>query len=253
VGDKERNKSRELRRARAAIDQQRGDKRRWVLIVGAAVIVALLVAIVVTVVKSANTPKAQPISTSGPMVTPTGATSDGALVSGKADARVTLDVYLDYMCPFCGRFERADGEEIARLVADGTVRLKLHPLSFLDRNSNGSQYSTRAANAVTTAADRAPQTLLAFNNILFSHQPAEGTGGLTDNEIASLAREAGVPQPVVDAFGDHTFVPWVAASTQKAFASGITGTPTVKINGNKYTGDLFTKGPLTQAITEAAK
>jgi protein-disulfide isomerase len=32
----------------------------------------------------------------------------------------------------------------------------------------------------------------------------------------------------------------------------VTGTPTVFINGTKFTGDLFTTGPLTAAVQQAA-
>ena len=111
------------------------------------------------------------------LVVPTTATANGAISVGKANAPVKLEVYLDYMCPFCGRFERANGGELDRLVADGTVQLHLYPLSFLDRLSNGTRYSTRAANAIVTVADRAPDKVLAFNSALFADQPAEGSSG----------------------------------------------------------------------------
>ncbi|WP_344127900.1 DsbA family protein [Luedemannella flava] len=241
-----------MRKGKAAIAGARSPAR-WPLIVGGVVIVGLLVAIVATLVVSANKEKPEPISTSGPMVVPTGATTGGALVSGKADAPVRLEVYLDYMCPYCGQFERANGEEIARLVGAGTVRLETYPLAFLDEASSGTQYSTRAANAAATVSDRAADKFIAFNNSLFAHQPAEGGEGLTDDAIASLARDAGVPAEVTDAFGDRTFVPWVADSTKKAFAGGLQGTPTVKIDGVQFTGDLYKAGPLTEAINQAAK
>jgi protein-disulfide isomerase len=216
------------------------------------VIVGLLVAIVFTVVKAANNEStARPVA-SGPVVPPRGA-EGGALVTGQAAAPVKLEVYADYMCPYCGRFERANGAEIARLVGDGTARQYLHPLNFLDQSSNGTRYSSRAANAVATVYDRAPDKLLPFNSALFANQPAEGSDGLSDEKIADLARQAGVPQSVTDTFTQGTFEPWVAASTEAAFAAGLQGTPTVKINGQMFQGDLYTAGPLTEAITAAAK
>ena len=57
---------------------------------------------------------------------------------------------------------------------------------------------------------------------------------------------------MVDRFGDRTYDGWVASVTKEAFDSGVTGTPTVKIDGQKFDGDLFTEGPLTQAIESAA-
>jgi protein-disulfide isomerase len=35
------------------------------------------------------------------------------------------------------------------------------------------------------------------------------------------------------------------------FDTGISSTPTVKINGEVFKGDLYTTGPLTQAVTAA--
>ncbi|WP_203829079.1 DsbA family protein [Actinoplanes palleronii] len=246
MGGQARDRSRELRKAQEAIAAQRG-RRRPVLIGGAVIIAGLLLAIVITVVNAAGGSD----GSGGALVVPQGATAGGALTVGQADAPVRLEVYLDYMCPYCGRFERADSGEIDKLVAAGTVRLELHPLAFLDRMSDGSRYSTRAANAVVTVADRAPAQLSALSAALFANQPEEGKSGLTDARIAELAQQAGVPQQVVDVFPDRIFEPWIARSTEAAFDSGITGTPTVRINGTAFTGDLYTAGPLTQAINAA--
>jgi protein-disulfide isomerase len=184
-------------------------------------------------------------------VVPAGATANGAIRVGQAAAPVTVDIYLDYMCPFCGKFERANGDEISRLVQSGKAKVDIHPLAFLDDKSGGTRYSTRAANAVATVADRAPASVLAFNAALYGRQPAEGGSGLSDDEIAQIAAGAGVPLEVANAFPNRTFEGWVTTSTTAAFDSGITGTPTVKINGTAFPGDLYTVGPLTKAIEAA--
>lgn len=247
-----RNKARAVRTAKALADERGQRRNRWLAGVGGLVIVGLLVAIVISVVNAAGKDDAPgSAAPTGEVVAPAGATAGGALAVGNAAAPVKLEVYLDYMCPFCGRFEQANSDEIERLVGDGTVSLELHPLSFLDRMSQGSKYSTRAANAVATVADRAPEKLLAFNKALFAQQPAEGSEGLSDDEIARVARDAGVPPEVVDDFTDRTFEPWITKSTTASFDSGITGTPTVKIDGKVFEGDLYTAGPLTEAINTA--
>ncbi|GAA1651643.1 DsbA family protein [Actinoplanes couchii] len=246
MGKQARNRSKDLRKGQAAI-AGRGEPNP-VMIGGLVVIVALVAAIGFMVVRAAG---GSASAASGPLVVPAGAT-DGALVTGQASAPVELEIYLDYMCPYCGNFERANNAEIDKLVAAGTARVKLHPLNFLDRFSEGTRYSTRAANAVATVADRAPEKLMALNKALFDNQPEEGSEGLSDSRIAELALAAGVPQAVVDVLDDGIFSTWVNRSNDTAFESGITGTPTVKINGQKYEGDLYNAGPLTQAITSAA-
>jgi protein-disulfide isomerase len=251
VGKQARNTSRQARNARAVAQQRSRQRHRLFATAGGLVIVGLLVAIVISLVNAARPDKPGDSATK-PLVAPAGATDTGAISLGRADAPVKLELYLDYMCPFCGRFERANSADVQRLLTDGTLRLELHPLSFLDKASNGTRYSTRAANAVATVADRAPDKVLAFNAALYAGQPAEDSTGLTDDEIATIAANAGVPADVVSNFGAETFQPWVATFTDTAFSKGgVTGTPTVKINGKVYKGDLYTAGPLAQAITAA--
>jgi protein-disulfide isomerase len=174
---------------------------------------------------------------------------------------VVVSVYFDYMCPYCGQFEAANQAELESLVADGGVTVDYHVISFLDRASAGAEFSTRAGNAAAVVADQAPEQFPAFHGALFENQPDEGTKGLSDARIADIAREAGVPQDVVDQFtatapdGDwRTFAPWVVAATNQAARDlpGGISTPTVLIDGKQFTGDLYTPGPLTAAV-EAAR
>ena len=213
MGKQARQQSRELRQAREAAQRRARKRNRLLAGGGGLVILGLVVAIVVSLVNAAGgTNVADPATKS--LVVPAGATAQGALAVGRASAKVRLEVYLDYMCPYCGRFEHANNADLRRLIADGTVRLELYPLSFLDRASAGTLYSTRAANAVATVADRAPDTLLAFNTALYDHQPDEGSAGPSDDEIGDLARGAGVPEDVVVTFSEEIFEPWVAKSTE---------------------------------------
>lgn len=251
MGTQARERARDIRRAREIAEQQRR-KRARVLKIGAVIIGGLVLAIVISLIVSASRTNPPAGTTSDkPLIVPAAAAPNGSFTVGSAIAPVRLELYLDYMCPYCGRFERANGGEIQRLVGDGTVKVELHPLSFLDRMSSGSRYSTRTANAVTTVAEKAPDKVLAFNQALFDKQPAEGSAGLTNDQVAAIAIGAGVPPDVVNAFGAGTYEPWVLQATAAAFDSGITGTPTVKINGTVYQGDLYTAGPLTQAIIAA--
>lgn len=189
----------------------------------------------------------------GTVVAPQNATAEGAVVIGKPDAPVTVGIWADFMCPFCGDFERANGADLSALVDAGTARLEVHPMSFLDPQSAGSRFSTRTANAFVAVANDDPARAWEFSKLIYENQPAEGTAGLTDAQLADLARQAGVPDDVVATFAAETWVPWIQQLTQQAWDSGITGTPTVKINQTLFTGDIYTPGPLAAAITEAAR
>jgi protein-disulfide isomerase len=244
-----RNKAREAYHAQVAAEASRRKRMRLVGGIGIGVVVALVIAIIVVVVNSAkgDTPSA------GPVVRPANLTSQGAIVVGKADAPVTVEIYLDYMCPACEQFERVNAGDIEKLVADGKIKLNLYPIQVNDRASQGTKYPTRAAGAVYTVADKAPDSVWAFNQALYAKQPAENTPGLSDAEIAQLAVGAGVPQAVVDTFKNKTFEPWVGKATEDSVTAGVEHTPTVKINGKEADNNqLFTAGGLIAAVNAAA-
>jgi protein-disulfide isomerase len=249
-----RNKARELR-----LQQQREAERKkkrnaiigWA---GGIIIVALLAAIVVVVINAAGkNSSTSNAGGNGTVTAPAGATANGGIVIGESSAPVTVQVYFDYMCPYCGQFEKANSSELSRLIYTGKLKLELHPLNFLDEQSNGGRYSTRSANALATVADKVPGLVLAFNTALFTDQPKEGTKGLSDDKIADVAKNAGVPAAVADSFTAGTYEGWITQSTQTALTKdGVSATPTIKINGKVFGGDLLTAGPLTQAIEAAA-
>lgn len=242
------SRAEKLQKAQAA-ERRDATVRKIVLGLGGLVILALIGAIVFAVVMGSRDDKASSAG-SGSTAAPANL-ANGAIPFGKATAPVTVQVYFDYMCPACGAFEANNGPELKRLMESGTAKVELRPLAFLDRYSNGTEYSSRAANALATVADGAPDKVLAFHEALYANQPAENTEGLSDTQIADLAKGAGVPDAVVARFAAGEFRVWVTNTTQEALTAGIDSTPTVLVNGQKI-ADVFTAGPLTQAIESAA-
>lgn len=92
----------------------------------------------------------------------------------------------------------------------------------------------------------------AFHTALYENQPAEGTDGLSDQVIAEIATDAGVPAGVADAFTDGVHRGWVVQSTRDANDAGVSRTPTVLVNGEAFAGDWSTPGKLAEAIEHAA-
>ena len=242
---------RQRQQATATADRRVRIAIRTAWIAGLAVIALLIGVTTWSILGASSANNAGVVSADG-LVAPTTATDSGAVLIGRPEAKVTVTVYLDFMCPYCGQFDRVNGTALAAAIDEGTAKVEMHPMSFLDKASSGTNYSTRAANAFVTVANNNPDTALAFSQLLFAQQPAENTAGLNDATLADLASQAGAPVEVAASFPKQTFQPWVAKITQQAFDSGITGTPTVKINGQVFTGDLYTAGPLAEAITAAA-
>lgn len=179
---------------------------------------------------------------------------------------VDIQLYVDYLCPYCGDFEATNAEQIGALVEEGAATLEVHPIAILTSQSLGTQYSVRSANAAACVADSAPDSFYAFHNSLFENQPEEGTEGLDDATLISLAADAGASGEVVEkCINDNEFKSWVLAATERALAgplpganiAAVTGTPTVLVNGVQYTGGLdsaeeFSSFLLSQSANENA-
>ena len=158
---------------------------------------------------------------------------------------VKIVVYLDYLCPFCQKFEAANAEQLATWVSAGAATLEVHPIAFLDNASAGSRYSSRSANAMACVANFTPDTFFLANAAMFTSQPPEGTAGLTNEEIVALLKTAGVDdEKVTRCVDNETFSQWVTAATKRtgepvpnSTLEEIGGTPTVLVNGIKYPGD----------------
>jgi protein-disulfide isomerase len=134
------------------------------------------------------------------------------------------------------------------MVEEGAATLEVHPVAILTNKSAGTQYSLRAANAAACVADTSPESFFDFNALLFENQPEEGTEGLTNDELKGLAGDAGVSSlsTVEKCIDDRQFESWVEDATTRALTEpvpnsdlpSITGTPTVLVNGQQYSGNL---------------
>jgi len=160
---------------------------------------------------------------------PAGSTpeGDGILIG---TGPVQVDAFIDFLCPYCRRFERATEPLLARLVSEGQARLAYHPMNFLDEASTTS-YSTRAAAASGCAADQG--SFVQYAHELFAHQPPEGGAGLSDAELARLGQEAGLDAAAFAAcLGQGPYLDWPAFVTARATKAGVTATPTVLVAGS---------------------
>jgi len=161
---------------------------------------------------------------------PAAATADGAgLPVGSGP--VTVEVYLDFLCPHCADFEAAAGPVLREYVADGTATVVYRPIAILDRNTT-TEYSTRAAAAAACAAGS--DQLAGFVAAMLENQPLGQPAGLTDDQIVALGAEAGITDP---GFGqcvrDGEYRDWATHSTDRAFDRGVQGTPTVFVDGTR--------------------
>ncbi|MFE7504928.1 DsbA family protein [Promicromonospora sp. NPDC057488] len=243
--------------------QQASEKRNRLIVLGALGlgVIVLVVAVVMIFMESQKTPMEKVENIPAGVVQDTGIPigADGVAGTSNEGAK-TLDVYVDYMCPICGQFEQTNSASIAEMREAGDVTFIVHPVAILDRVSQGTDYSTRAASAAAWVADRAPEQFAAFHDAMFASQPQEQTPGLTDEQIAQVAEQAGVPAEVAagitDGDAEDTYREWVEAATSVAGSdpavvspdTGQLGTPSVLIDGKRFES-WQTPGALSAAIT----
>jgi protein-disulfide isomerase len=257
------NERREAAREKARVlreEQKKKDRRTKVLLQGGIALASIaIIAIVAFVIWTSVRPAGPgPLNmasdgiqiSQGSIATETPATPSGGepKPNEAQDGVLDIQMYVDYFCPICNAFEQANGEYITGLLENGNTTVEIHPISILDRLSQGTKYSTRAANAAACVANYSPNQYYDFHNILFANQPAENTVGLTDDEIIGFADEAAVENTddVTSCIRDQEFKGWVSASTTRALngpipnsnVDQITGTPTVIVNGVKYEGPV---------------
>jgi protein-disulfide isomerase len=162
--------------------------------------------------------------------------SAGGILIGDPSATVTLEVYSDYICPICGVFEQKFGTMLKQYADEKKIKVVLHPVAILDRYSQGTNYSTRATNALMTVLNtEGKEKALAFHEQLFANEPEENTPGLPDSTLLALAEKAGVNRAAIEAdVKNLKFESWVVSTTEK-FTKDFTpgGTPTIVLNGKQ--------------------
>lgn len=207
----------------------------WFVIgVSAAVVVvlAVLATVVVLLNNQATDPGTAP--TSEIVNQETGAISFG---SGEDE----IDTFVDFMCPVCGQFEDAYGEQLQTAAANDEITLNIHPVSILNRLSTTGEFSSLSASSMYCVAEEAPDAALDYFNLLFQNQPAENSAGLSAEDMSALAEQAGAGA-AAECIADGTYMKFVDSQTK---SQEISGTPTVEVNGTRIDN--------SQIATEFAK
>lgn len=169
---------------------------------------------------------------------PQGADASGALLIGNADAENVVEVFVDFQCPYCQRWEEQFGDALfAQATKDGgDLLVKLYPLAFLKETDvvTSPGASARASNAAACIADSGDVVALnAFMIAVYaSADPSEPDGQFPTEQLVELATTSGATDQVITCIQDQTFLPYVQAVTQGSFERGVGGTPTVIVNGD---------------------
>src|SRR3984957_590711 len=180
-----------------------------------------------------------------PSRVPAGATPEGdGIVLG--DGPVRVDAFIDFLCPYCRRFELSSGPALATMLAEHRINLAYHPMNFLDQAST-TRYSTRAAASSGCAADEG--RFAEYAHALFVNQPPEGSAGLANAELTAIGQSAGLTsQTFARCVLDSPYQDWPDYVTARATELGVEATPTVLVAGTSVSPEAK---PIAAAVTAA--
>jgi protein-disulfide isomerase len=241
-----------LERERAARRQRRN---RALLIVGgvlAVLVVAVIVIFVVQPGKSSPATTVRGASYNGPFAPATLNADRSVTVARPGVTSPVLNVYEDFQCPVCDAFEQANGGVVQKLAAEGKVRVIYHPFTiFLGQQpqQNNSVRAWAAARCVPAAKWQQ------YHNLLYANQPRETTvGGFPISQLLAMGNRIGLTSPAfTQCVTSQRFAGQAVQVSQQIIKSGITGTPTVKLNGQVVSnGILVSPGSKLQKMILAA-
>jgi len=163
-------------------------------------------------------------------------------IQGPSNAPLTLVVYGDYECPYTRRalisvseLRRQLGDRL-RFVFRNFPLYEIHP------------HALRTAEAAEAAAAQGSELFWRMHSYLFAHQKA-----LEDEALRQYAGLSGLDLPGYDHdMAVHTHAGRIEHDVASGLDSGVEGTPSLFINGQRYAGS-FESQPLLQALERSAQ
>ena len=138
----------------------------------------------------------------------------------------TIDVYEDFQCPVCARFEAINGITLEKAIEEKKAKVVYHVLSFLGTES------ILAANASACAADE--DKFLAFHKAFYTNQPAENAGAINATFLKALGASIGITSDkFAKCVDDGGYYDWVKNVGEAGSKANVNSTPTVFINGKE--------------------
>ena len=228
------NRREALRNQQAVQARQKRNARILAIVAG---VIALAIVAVVGIVawQDWKTKKEQREREANVQMAPPNAfeKNKGIVVNPEAkDAKYKLDVYIDYQCPYCADTDKALAPAWKELMADGTVQMRVHTMTFMNAQARSTHSTDLAIGAA--CADTVGK-YYEFHNAAFENQ--QKTIPLYSDEMVkkTIPDQAGITGADRDkwqsCFDNKSTSQFVREVEENAGKDGVTGTPTIKVNG----------------------
>ena len=210
---------------------------------------ALAIAVVIIVVIQKPSPAGPTSELITPPLTYAVDIVDGESL-GQADAPVVLEVWADFQCPVCARFDREQlGTLKTERVDTGLLRIQARDIAFL--GSGDRDESLELAAGARCAADQ--NRYWPFHDLVYWNQRGENKGEHDAAFIAAVADRAGVDRTAWDAcMAGEAARDALKAATKIALGAGISSTPTIALNGGTPVAGLPDLAALVSQVQSLA-
>jgi protein-disulfide isomerase len=160
---------------------------------------------------------------------------------------MTLVEYGDYQCPYC--FRAHPIVTSVRKQLGGQLRFVFRNFPLTEMHPDAMHAAEAAESVAAHAGDTA---YWAMHDLLFEHQQ-DSDDALDDEHLVGYAAKAGASSKLVQGDLDGaTFEARIRAEFIGGVRSGVNGTPTFFINGQRYEGDWTHAAALVDALREAS-
>lgn len=258
------NQSREARekaaQARALLqagEEKRARNIRIASFAGIGIVVAAIVGVGFFVAQGERTSKTT-IDASAKLPPGVSAPYFGAPVGEFVEGAPTFELYEDFQCPACQRFEQSGASAVYQAAQDGRINLSLHPMIFMDSNLPQSlDSSLRAVNAWGCAIEQGKTR--EYHAAVFALQQPDGGVGYPDEILSLAAASAGLSGDALAQFEscreEKRYEQWARNSQIAAEERGILGTPSALLNNEQLLDSsvLFDPAAIDKAIESATK
>lgn len=177
---------------------------------------------------NAGAPSLAPVSVSPGPTAVAGLPSAGPRL-GRADAKVVIDYWADYQCPFCAKFAQQVIPQLTSRIADGTVALVHRDYAFLGDESIDAAIAVRCAGR----EDR----YWAMHDAIYGAQQGENKGAFSRIRLGQVAAAVGLDATAfATCMDDRAMLVDVLDDTAAGVRAGIASTPTIDVNGSRFLG-----------------
>ena len=169
-----------------------------------------------------------------------------------------VQAWEDFQCPGCKGFEEKYGSTLYPAALKGDINLQLRPTTFLDGASGHSKSASALATAAWGCAIDAGKAL-EYHSAVYA-LPQSSPTNFTPDQLIGVAEQVGITGGALDTFrscltsSPPMYAGWAANSQAQFEADGISGTPTLIVNGKDLDlAKVTTPESLLAAIQAAPK